>query len=301
MILAAAPSLCFFSSGRSRNAWNGSNGFSLRLAQGDFRPLPAERSNDELAELTQALNETAAWMDRTIRSLSGERNRSSAILRSMVEGVAVIDAQERLVFSNRAFSEILNLDSASSEGTAPDRSDPQHRVAGIDSPGPGGRGRAAERYRDGNRAAAELFGYGRAREGAGSGRRRRPVAACEIRNQRTVIQRNPSGADRGAARRDRIAASGARAPGFRGQRFARIQDAADRDSRIRRNAARRRDRRSAEQPPFSRNHSRSCHPAGAPDRRPVEAGADRGGQAGGAIFSGGCDRSGRSAARKRRY
>jgi two-component system phosphate regulon sensor histidine kinase PhoR len=91
-------------------------GFSLRLAQGDFRALPAERSNDELAELTQALNETAAWMDRTIRSLSGERNRSSAILRSMVEGVGVIDAQERLVFSNRAFSEILNLDAASSEG-----------------------------------------------------------------------------------------------------------------------------------------------------------------------------------------
>ncbi len=50
-------------------------------------------------------------MDRTIRSLSGERNRSSAILRSMVEGVGVIDSQERLVFSNRAFSEILHLDS----------------------------------------------------------------------------------------------------------------------------------------------------------------------------------------------
>src|SRR6202030_801524 len=47
---------------------------------------------------------------------SGERNRSSAILRSMVEGVAVIDAQERLVFCNRAFSEILNIDSKSSEG-----------------------------------------------------------------------------------------------------------------------------------------------------------------------------------------
>ena len=32
-------------------------------------------------------------MDREIRLLSGERNRSSAILRSMVEGVAVIDAE----------------------------------------------------------------------------------------------------------------------------------------------------------------------------------------------------------------
>jgi two-component system phosphate regulon sensor histidine kinase PhoR len=90
--------------------------FSRRVAEGDFRPLPSERPRDELADLASALNETAAWMDRTIQSLSGERNRSSAILRSMVEGVAVIDAQERLVFCNRAFSEIWNLDSAAIEG-----------------------------------------------------------------------------------------------------------------------------------------------------------------------------------------
>ena len=90
--------------------------FSLRLAEGDFRPLPAERPRDELADLGSALNETAAWMDRTIRSLSGERNRSSAILRSMVEGVAVIDAQEKLVFCNRAFSEVFNLDGKAIEG-----------------------------------------------------------------------------------------------------------------------------------------------------------------------------------------
>jgi two-component system phosphate regulon sensor histidine kinase PhoR len=90
--------------------------FSRRVAEGDFRPLPTERPRDELAELADSLNETAAWMDQTIRSLSGERNRSGAILRSMVEGVAVIDAQERLVFCNRAFSEIWNFDSAAIEG-----------------------------------------------------------------------------------------------------------------------------------------------------------------------------------------
>ncbi|HKV06249.1 MAG TPA: ATP-binding protein [Candidatus Acidoferrales bacterium] len=90
--------------------------FSRRVSQGDFRPMPAEGPRDELAELAEALNETAAWMDRTIQSLSGERNRSSAILRSMAEGVVVIDAEERLVFCNRAFSEILNLDAEVIEG-----------------------------------------------------------------------------------------------------------------------------------------------------------------------------------------
>ncbi len=90
--------------------------FSHRVAQGDFHPLPSERPHDELADLAEAMNETAARLDQTIQSLSGERNRSSAILRSMVEGVGVIDARERLVFSNRAFSEILGLDSTAIEG-----------------------------------------------------------------------------------------------------------------------------------------------------------------------------------------
>jgi two-component system, OmpR family, phosphate regulon sensor histidine kinase PhoR len=90
--------------------------FSGRLATGDFRPLPAERADDELAFLAAALNRAAAQLDRTLQSLSGERHRSSAILRSMVEGVAVIDASEKIVFSNRAFSNILTLDTSAIEG-----------------------------------------------------------------------------------------------------------------------------------------------------------------------------------------
>lgn len=90
--------------------------FSQRLAGGDFRPLPPEQVSDELASLADSLNEAAAQLDRTIESLSGERHRASAILRSMVEGVAVIDAREKIVFANRAFSNILNLDNSAIEG-----------------------------------------------------------------------------------------------------------------------------------------------------------------------------------------
>ena len=90
--------------------------FAHQIAEGDFRPLPSEEPRDELSDLASALNETAGRMDRSFQSLSRERNRSGAILRSMVEGVAVIDAQERLVFFNRAFSESLNLHPADVEG-----------------------------------------------------------------------------------------------------------------------------------------------------------------------------------------
>lgn len=91
-------------------------GFSLRMAEGDFRPLPSERPQDELSELAEALNETAARLDGVIHTLTEERNRSAAILRSMVEGVAVIDAKERMVFCNEAFMEILGPDAANGEG-----------------------------------------------------------------------------------------------------------------------------------------------------------------------------------------
>jgi two-component system phosphate regulon sensor histidine kinase PhoR len=90
--------------------------FSMRVAQGDFQPLRVDRSRDELAELSNALNETAARLDQTIRSLTGERNRSAAILRSMIEGVAVIDAAGRMVFSNDAFGQILGHGAPSGEG-----------------------------------------------------------------------------------------------------------------------------------------------------------------------------------------
>ena len=90
--------------------------FSRRVAAGDFRPLAAERRGDALDDLAGALNETAARLDATIRSLTDERNRSAAILRSMAEGVAVISVDERVLFSNQAFSQILGLDAPNCEG-----------------------------------------------------------------------------------------------------------------------------------------------------------------------------------------
>ncbi len=90
--------------------------FSRRVAGGDFRPLSIEPGGGELGDLARALNETAARLDETIRVLTEERNRSAAILSSMIEGVAVISAQERVLFLNRAFSQILDLDASAVQG-----------------------------------------------------------------------------------------------------------------------------------------------------------------------------------------
>ena len=92
--------------------------FSRRVAEGDFRPLRGDGSGDALEMLGASLNQTAARMDRTIRTLTEERNLSSAILGSMVEGVAVVSGAERLVFANQGFADILELDVPPQSGSA---------------------------------------------------------------------------------------------------------------------------------------------------------------------------------------
>jgi two-component system, OmpR family, phosphate regulon sensor histidine kinase PhoR len=92
--------------------------FSRRVAEGDFRPIPRDGSGDALEALGTSLNRTASRLDRTIHTLTEERNRSSAILGSMVEGVAVVNAAERLVFANPGFAEILGLDVPPASGSA---------------------------------------------------------------------------------------------------------------------------------------------------------------------------------------
>ena len=84
--------------------------FSRRVAEGDFRPLVADGTGDMLEALGHSLNQTASRLDRTIHTLTEERNLSSAILGSMVEGVAVVNGAERLVFANPGFAGILGLD-----------------------------------------------------------------------------------------------------------------------------------------------------------------------------------------------
>ena len=83
--------------------------FSQRVAEGDFRAQSSDGTGDALDVLSDSLNQTAMRLDRTIRTLTEERNLSSAILGSMVEGVLVVNAAERVVFANHSFAEILGL------------------------------------------------------------------------------------------------------------------------------------------------------------------------------------------------
>ena len=92
--------------------------FSRRVAAGDFKAIPVDSSGDALDELGASMNRTAAQLDETIRTLTEERNLSTAILGSMVEGVAVVNGSERLLFANQGFAGILNLRFPPKSGSA---------------------------------------------------------------------------------------------------------------------------------------------------------------------------------------
>ncbi len=114
LVLAGAVSLLFFRTvsrriGRLKE-------FSHRVAEGDFRPLPLERSKDELAQLSNTLGQTAVKLDRTIKTLTEERNRSAAVLGSMEEGVAVVGSDQRVIYCNDAFCRDAGIANVSSEG-----------------------------------------------------------------------------------------------------------------------------------------------------------------------------------------
>jgi two-component system, OmpR family, phosphate regulon sensor histidine kinase PhoR len=117
LILVVVGGAMLLVSRRFTNRVDRLTAFSRRVAEGDFHPEPAGSSTDALDALGASLNQTASRLDQTIRTLTEERNLSSAILGSMVEGVAVLNASERVLFSNPSFALILGLSASPHPGS----------------------------------------------------------------------------------------------------------------------------------------------------------------------------------------
>jgi len=113
LVATAAASLIFSLLFSSRI--NRVKRFAQRAAAGDFTPLEGA-ARDELTDLADAVGGMVAELGRTIHTLTDERNRSAAILGSMVEGVAVVSGDERILYCNQAFEQILELPQGSSQG-----------------------------------------------------------------------------------------------------------------------------------------------------------------------------------------
>ena len=87
-----------------------------RIAQGDYDILPAATSPDEFGVLAESLTSLAAQLKARIGDLTAERDRLSAILAGMVEGVLVVGADGRVVLANPAAAQIVGGGSAPLSG-----------------------------------------------------------------------------------------------------------------------------------------------------------------------------------------
>jgi len=85
---------------------------ATRLAEGDFDVPIEEGGADEFGVLWRAFHSLREQLKARIGELVRERDRLSAILEGMVEGVLVFDAEGRVVLANPAASRILRAKGA---------------------------------------------------------------------------------------------------------------------------------------------------------------------------------------------
>jgi two-component system phosphate regulon sensor histidine kinase PhoR len=83
---------------------------ATRLARGDFDVPIEEGATDEFGVLWRALKSLAQQLKARIGDLVAERDRLSAILAGMVEGVLVLDQDARVIVANPAVAKILRAD-----------------------------------------------------------------------------------------------------------------------------------------------------------------------------------------------
>ncbi|MEJ7728061.1 MAG: ATP-binding protein [Polyangiaceae bacterium] len=83
-----------------------------RIAEGDYQIAVASDSPDELGALSRALASLAGQLEGRIGDLTAERDRLSAILAGMAEGVLVTRGDGQVIVANPAAAAILRQDGA---------------------------------------------------------------------------------------------------------------------------------------------------------------------------------------------
>jgi len=82
---------------------------AVALSKGDYSSKTGINSNDEMSELSVALNKIADKNSKKVGNLATDQNKLIAILSGMVEGVIAIDAEEKIIHMNESAGRILGV------------------------------------------------------------------------------------------------------------------------------------------------------------------------------------------------
>lgn len=79
-----------------------------RIAEGDFQAKVSIRSTDEIGDLAATFNRMAGRLNEVIHALSKEKEQLSSVLKNMVNGVIMIDANGKIVVTNPQAEQFMN-------------------------------------------------------------------------------------------------------------------------------------------------------------------------------------------------
>ena len=108
-VLAVSLAIMLVTAFRTRRAVNMLRSGARRLARGELTQRIDLNGPTQFALLAQSLNQMAAQLDDRLSTVIQQRNEMGAVLSSMVEGVAAVDMEERILSLNRAAAQLLQI------------------------------------------------------------------------------------------------------------------------------------------------------------------------------------------------
>jgi two-component system phosphate regulon sensor histidine kinase PhoR len=87
-----------------------------RFARGDFQQSLPVFDLKEISELSETLNTMAQELQKTVSTITEQRNELGAVLSSMAEGVLAMDMEERIIGMNHAASVLFECDPKQVQG-----------------------------------------------------------------------------------------------------------------------------------------------------------------------------------------
>jgi two-component system phosphate regulon sensor histidine kinase PhoR len=82
---------------------------AIRFSENEFETKAPDSWIRELDELSLAMNKMAFRINENLESISHEKAEKEAILSSMADGVLAINAQERILYTNRSLEQMLGI------------------------------------------------------------------------------------------------------------------------------------------------------------------------------------------------
>ncbi len=92
------------------------SGAAQRLAQGDFSARVPRLASRELDAAGREINRMAEQVQRRVQELESQRNQAQAILESMVEGVAALDRDGRILWLNASAQRLFGVTTEQAAG-----------------------------------------------------------------------------------------------------------------------------------------------------------------------------------------